>query len=99
MGVGVWGSFEVGEHIPAEMSDAYRDNLARFGGDILMSWAVPGQAGIGHINCQTNDWVIEEMRKRGYKINWPETQRLRLVMQDCHCTWFRNTLMYFNTSV
>lgn len=88
-------SFEVGEHIPAEMSDAYIDNLCRFQGDILMSWAVPGQAGIGHINCQTNEWVIEQMRKRGYRINWAETERLRIALENCHCSWFRNTLMYF----
>lgn len=89
-------SLEVGEHIPAEKSDDFLDNLVSFGGgDILMSWAVPGQAGHGHINCQTNEWVIDKMFTRGYELDHEKTKSLREAVQDCHCSWFRNTLMYF----
>ena len=48
-------SLEVGEHIPIESTDIYLENITRYKGDIIMSWAIPGQAGIGHINCQSND--------------------------------------------
>lgn len=88
-------SLEVGEHIPAKLSDAYLNNLTSFGGDIIMSWAIPGQAGVGHINCQTNDWVIEQMDKRGYSINVGKTQQLRTAVIGCHCNWLKNTLFYF----
>lgn len=88
-------SLEVGEHIPPILAKEYLDNIASGYGDVLMSWATPGQAGVGHINCQSNEWVIEEMRKRGYDFNKKITNDLRKAVEDCHCSWFKNTLMYF----
>lgn len=88
-------SLEVGEHIPSELSNGYLDNICKFKGDVILSWAVPGQAGIGHINCQTNEWVATEMLKRGYMIDAKRTLELRESVKDCHCSWFKNTLMYF----
>lgn len=88
-------SLEVGEHIPFELCAGYLDNLCRFGGDVIMSWAVPGQAGIGHVNCQDRQWVIEQMWNRGYTINKVRTDSMRTAVADCHCSWFQNTLMYF----
>jgi hypothetical protein len=89
-------SFEVGEHIPLEQSKVYLDNLALFD-EIIMSWAVPNQEGIGHINCQSNQWVINEMAKRGKVFNKGKTAFLREYVKGCHCTWFQNTLMYFHS--
>lgn len=88
-------SLEVGEHIPYNLSDNYLNNITRYSRDIVMSWAVPGQAGVGHINCQTNEWVAEQMAKRGYKHVAEKTKELREAVNGCHCTWFLNTLMYF----
>lgn len=88
-------SLEVGEHIPAELAGKYLDNVCNFGGDVCMSWAVKGQKGIGHINCQNNDWVINEMYQRGYVLNHAKTAALRHAVRDCHCSWFVHTLMYF----
>jgi hypothetical protein len=88
-------SFEVGEHIPQEFESQFLDNLCNFGGNVLMSWAIPGQAGIGHINCRTNEWVIQQMEARGYRINWKETDQVRQALEFCHCNWFRNTIMFF----
>lgn len=88
-------SLEVGEHIPEEKSGAYLDNVTRFKGDVVMSWATPGQAGIGHINCQSNEWVIEKMKNRGYELDFDKTKELRIAVNGCHCSWFINTLMYF----
>jgi hypothetical protein len=89
-------SLEVGEHIPESGSEQYLDNLVSFGkGNILMSWALPGQHGHGHINCQTNEWVISRMYARGYELDHQVTEDLRKAVEHCHCNWFRNTLMYF----
>lgn len=88
-------SLEVAEHIEYEKSFAYLDNVCKFKGDVILSWAVPGQEGVGHINCQSNEWVIAEMHKRGYTIDEDKTAELRLAVQECHTTWFKNTLMYF----
>lgn len=88
-------SLEVGEHIPEELASVYLDNVASFGGDIIMSWAVPGQEGIGHINCRPNDWVIAEMQKRNYRMDDGRTETLRNSVLECHCNWFVKTLFYF----
>lgn len=92
-------SLEVGEHIPAEFAAEYLNNVTKFGGDIIFSWAIPNQEGIGHINCQDNDWVRDEMFARGYKEISEKTAELRDSIQECHCTWFRETLMYFTPTV
>lgn len=89
-------SLEVGEHIPDEEAGGYLDNLCAFNGDVIMSWAVPGQAGVGHINCQTNDWVRDQMAQRGYSLCPFRTKELRIAVNGCHCTWFADTLMYFH---
>ncbi len=88
-------SLEVGEHIPLELAHNYLNNITHFEGHIIMSWAIPGQAGIGHINCQSNEWVIQQMLSRGYKLDLEKTLSLRRAVTDCHCTWFYTTLMYF----
>jgi hypothetical protein len=57
-------SIEVGEHIPSEYADNYILNVlygARSG--ILLSWAIPGQRGRNHINCQSPEWVIETVHR------------------------------------
>lgn len=88
-------SLEVGEHIPAELANRYLDNLTSFGGDILLSWALPGQAGVGHINCQPLHWVLEKMNQRGYDIDWKKSHALRQEVANDHCSWFKHTIMYF----
>lgn len=89
-------SLEVGEHIPADKAAVYLDNVVSFGGgDIILSWALPGQHGIGHINCQPNEWVIDQLLQRGYKLQQEKTNELREAVKYCHCNWFQNTLMYF----
>ncbi|HNP99553.1 MAG TPA: hypothetical protein PKK99_10890 [Bacteroidia bacterium] len=88
-------SLEVGEHLPSEFENIYLDNLTVGGLDIIMSWALPGQAGVGHINCQSNEWVISRMYDRGYILDHDKTRELRIAVNGCHCTWFQNTLMYF----
>ena len=88
-------SLEVAEHIPYDKCFTYLDNVASFGGDVIMSWAIPGQAGHNHINCQSNEWVESEMDKRGYRLDLELTNELRVAVAECHCSWFKNTLMYF----
>lgn len=88
-------SMEIGEHIAAEGSATYLDNVTQFGGDVILSWAIPGQEGVGHINCQDNDWVRDQMAQRGYVEFREKSGELRAAIQECHCTWFRETLMYF----
>jgi hypothetical protein len=86
-------SLEVGEHIPKEYEDIFIQNLinhSKIG--IVLSWAVPGQPGDGHVNCQSNDYVISLMNKHGYSLDLNNTLQLR---EAAELWWFKNTLMVF----
>mmetsp|Transcript_2984 Transcript_2984/g.8726 ORF Transcript_2984/g.8726 Transcript_2984/m.8726 type:complete len:268 (-) Transcript_2984:208-1011(-) len=84
---------EVGEHIPREREATFLDNLAnhaRHG--IVLSWAVPGQSGNGHINLRDNAYVVGQMALRGWETKPAVARNLR--DRSTH-PWFKNTIMVF----
>jgi len=84
---------EVGEHIPSQYEQTFIDNICRATkNDIVLSWAVEGQSGNGHVNCKNNDYVINEMSTRGFEIDKESTNFLR---EQCKIPWFKDTVMYF----
>jgi cyclopropane fatty-acyl-phospholipid synthase-like methyltransferase len=86
-------SLEVGEHIPAEFEQTFLDNVVVNKPEmIVLSWAIPGQAGDGHVNCQPNKYIEEQMKVRGYQLNKALTYMLR---HHSSLWWFRNTIMVF----
>lgn len=87
-------SLEVGEHIPKKYEDIFLDNLANnCVSGIVLSWAVKGQKGSGHFNEQDNEYIKEQMAKRGFHNDILSEQLLR---QDCSLRWFRNSVMVFH---
>lgn len=87
---------EVGEHIPKEYEATFMDNLARnTEHTLILSWAIPGQDGIGHVNCQHNIYIISEMSKRGMELFIDDTLEARQHV-DNHTAYFRNSLLIFN---
>lgn len=86
---------EVGEHVHQEFESALIDNVSRFcRGYLVLSWAVPGQAGFGHVNCKTNEEVIEMLKEKGFLFLEGLTREARQNVDD-NAPWFRNTLMIF----
>lgn len=86
---------EVGEHIPPEYASQFIDNLTNNVQNILiLSWAIPGQVGYGHVNCQTNQWVQKELYKRGFIMQLDDTLAARRAVEE-RFDYFRNTLMVF----
>jgi cyclopropane fatty-acyl-phospholipid synthase-like methyltransferase len=86
-------SLEVGEHIPAEFESIYLDNVCKHAnGLIILSWAVPGQDGAGHVNCQTNEHIIDEMHLRSFTLDKVATKAFR---NSSTLWWFKNTIMVF----
>jgi hypothetical protein len=86
-------SFEVGEHIPKDYEQIFINNLCKHSKKyIILSWAVLGQGGDGHVNCQNNDYIINEMFNRNYTLNLEYTNSLR---EKINLFWFRDTLMVF----
>jgi hypothetical protein len=87
-------SLEVGEHIPEAFEKEFINNLCNHSKKlVILSWAVPGQPGDGHINCRDNDYVINEMNKRGFAFNKKASGQLRT---QASASWFKNTLMVFD---
>lgn len=88
-------SLEVAEHIPAQFMDVYLDNITSACNNyLIMSWAIRGQDGFGHVNCLDNDEVIPLLEKRGFKYLEKESMEARNVIQD-NAWWFRNTILIF----
>jgi hypothetical protein len=86
-------SLEVGEHIPKEYESVFIDNLCRHSDKaLIISWAIIGQGGDGHVNCQNNDYIIGELLKRNFKIDIIKSNFLR---QVSYLPWFKNTIMVF----
>jgi hypothetical protein len=91
-------SLEVGEHIPQEYEEVFLKNLDKHNVDgIVLSWAVRGQGGDGHVNCKDNVEVIPTVCSLGYDFEVVQTNQMR---ERCAKYpnigwWFRNTLMIF----
>lgn len=92
-------SLEVGEHIPRSGTEAYVENMHRLSSHgIVLSWAVPGQGGHGHVNEMSNADVVKMIEGRGrYTYDAAASQALRAAVSDLW--WLRNTLMVFRASV
>jgi hypothetical protein len=87
-------SLEVGEHIPKEYEQIFLDNLIRHTDNlIILSWAIVGQGGSGHVNCQNNDYIINQMDQRGFEYDQLNSSFLRT--QWSSAPWFNNTIMVF----
>jgi predicted SAM-dependent methyltransferase len=88
-------SLEVAEHIPSEFEEIYLDNLTRLcAKTLILSWAVRGQGGDGHVNCRDNHEVIEILGQRGFKFMAEESIAAREAVKD-GLFWFKNTVMVF----
>ncbi len=84
-------SLEVGEHIPKEYEDVFINNLVKTTNKyLILSWAIPGQGGYGHVNEKTNEDVIKLIPM---KYNTDLTKRFRDSVSSV--PWFKNTLMVF----
>ncbi len=86
---------EVGEHIPETYAQTLFNNIGQTAKHrAIISWAIPGQPGNGHVNCQPNSYVISQLEKRGLRFLPKETQAARLLPLDT-VAYYRNTLMVF----
>ena len=86
-------SFEVGEHLPKEYEDSFIQNLhVNNTRGIVLSWAVVGQGGDGHVNEQNNDYIKSKICDLGY-LN--DIQSENMLRQSPKYWWFRNTIMVF----
>lgn len=82
--------FEVAEHIPKEYEDVFLRNVINAStGLIIISWAVKGQGGHGHVNEQDAEYVISKFKELGYSYNDAYSKHFRL----------KSSLWWFNESI
>ena len=85
---------EVGEHIPKEKEQVFIKNLAYYSPTLLvLSWALPNQGGDGHVNEQTNQYIINKFMEYGYTFQTELTEALRYYVTNCW--WFKQSIMVF----
>lgn len=89
-----WGiCIEVGEHIPKEYEDNFFKNIDSCITDgLIISWAIPGQGGHGHVNCQTNQYIKDKFKSMGYENDLALESLLR---QSSYFPWTKK-IMAFN---
>jgi len=86
-------SLEVGEHIPKCFEQRFLNHVtSKAKSGVVLSWAIPGQIGYGHVNCRPNQYILEKMKQRGFQYDEVSSQELR---QRASFWWFKNTLMVF----
>jgi cyclopropane fatty-acyl-phospholipid synthase-like methyltransferase len=88
-------SLEVGEHLPKKYQENFMRNITKFcDKHLILSWAEIGQAGIGHINCRTQEDVIADVESRGFKLNITATYEARCNV-DRNCDWLERNILIF----
>jgi hypothetical protein len=85
---------DVGEHIPAEFSGVFLDNVTQAREGVVISWGDPGCRGLGHVNNLPAQAVQEAFAERGF-VRDPETEKtLRAASDLAHARFlyaFRRT--------
>lgn len=92
--------FEVAEHIGEEYSDVVVSNVTKTikkNGYLLWTAAVPGQNGIGHINCKPKEYWSEKFESLGMERN-PDLEEIlkRYCKSGQYMGWFYNNVMIFH---
>ena len=87
---------EVLEHIPSEYESVVLTNILNVcNGRLVVSWAIPGQGGDGHINEKSNANALILIESFGFKVNAKLSNEGRNHVDDC-CPWFKNTVFVFD---
>lgn len=80
-------SLEVAEHIPAEFESKFVDNLVRHAKEgIVMSWAVPGQGGLSHVNNRDLNYVIRTLDSLGFS---HDAEASKQIQAACSLGWLK----------
>jgi 2-polyprenyl-3-methyl-5-hydroxy-6-metoxy-1,4-benzoquinol methylase len=87
---------EVGEHIPKQYESIFLNNVTSLTTNkIILSWAIIGQLGDGHVNCMNNDEVILKMNELGFDYLEEDSISARNSVSVRIASWFLNTIMIF----
>lgn len=86
---------EVMEHILADDHGAVLDNIDQLCDDVLiLSWAIEGQPGHGHVACRNASFVIPFMLDRGYHYQARDSVDARAAGGHDR-SWYHDTVYVF----
>lgn len=87
--------FEVAEHIPKEFEGTLLSNITRHCNEwLVLSWAVKGQGGFGHVNEQNASYVINKLQSLGFVHQAPISNVLRNEAGR-DLWWFKKSIYVF----
>ncbi|HEY4099437.1 MAG TPA: methyltransferase domain-containing protein [Gemmatimonadales bacterium] len=89
-------SFEVAEHLPARLADRFVETLTSARKTVVMSAAVPGQGGTGHVNEQPREYWIERMQQHRFRYDSEASRQLSEWWRADGATWWywQNVAVY-----
>jgi 2-polyprenyl-3-methyl-5-hydroxy-6-metoxy-1,4-benzoquinol methylase len=90
---------EVGEHLEKGLSDNVVESVVRNikpNGILIWTAAIPGQGGVGHINCQEKEYWQEKFEKKNMIRNVKmEKELIEYMLKGSYMGWFINNVMIF----
>ena len=89
-------SLEVGEHIPRQFEHTFISNIVNHATrGIVLSWAVVGQRGTGHINTRSNAHIAAALAREG----WAKDEQASQAARDVATMgWFKGSLGVYRRS-
>lgn len=86
-------SLEVGEHIPKKYQNIYVDNITALCNKyLIVSWAIPNQGGLGHVNELPKSISRELFISKKFKTKWNLEKIFR---NTSELFYFKDTIMIF----
>jgi hypothetical protein len=86
-------SLETAEHLPPACSQTLVRTLTNLAPIVLFSAAIPGQAGVNHINCQWPSYWANLFAQRSYE--FIDALRPRIWEDSRVAWWYRQNLMMY----
>ena len=89
-------SLEVGEHIPRQFEHIFISNIVNHATrGIVLSWAVVGQRGTGHVNTRSNAHIAAALAREG----WAKDEQASQAARDVATMgWFKGSLGVYRRS-
>jgi len=78
------------EHVEEQYSYNFLGDF-NSGKYIAMTFAIPGQAGYHHVNCQPQEYWVGKIKKMGYKFNETYTSTLRKIARKMTSSGFNHS--------
>ncbi|XP_067655280.1 uncharacterized protein [Haliotis asinina] len=86
-------SLEVAEHIPSKYEAIYVDNIVRHAKTgIVLSWAVPGQGGLSHVNNRPLSYVQRVLSDKGFE---PDMAASDVLQKQATLPWLKKNVYVY----